>query len=72
MRIKIFALVICLVNVDCLANDTLVVKQELEPNIHQLKDAKLRECKHQADINQLFGDKRSVFIANCLKNNIKL
>ncbi len=38
-------------------------------NTHKAKDAVFRECKAQADAQQLTGDARDAFIATCVKNN---
>lgn len=48
-----------------------LAQAEAPVNPHKSRDAKMRECKNQADQQQLSGDERRVFIATCMQQPSK-
>ncbi len=48
-----------------------LAQTEAPANPHKSRDAKMHECKTQADQQQLSGDERRVFIANCMQKPAK-
>lgn len=48
-----------------------LTQAETPANPHKSRDAKMHDCKSQADLQQLSGDERRVFIASCMQKPSK-